>query len=79
MEIISRVVSARKYPCFETREAKSFVVGIWLLCSGLIGIVGIKGSSINKHLPIIFFRRQGHLALPFLCPELVFTAIYLKF
>jgi len=65
MVTILRFVSYRKYPFFDTGEAKSFAFGIWLLGSGLIGIVGIKGSSINKHLPIILFRRQGHLALFF--------------
>jgi len=47
MAIIPRVVSTRKYPFFETSEAKSFVIGIWLLGSGLIGIVGIR-EKFNK-------------------------------
>jgi len=39
---IPRVVSSRKYPFFDIGEAKSFAFGIWLLGSGLIGIVGIR-------------------------------------
>jgi len=42
MVTIPRVVSNRKYPIFDTGEAKSFAFGIWLLGSGLIGIVGIR-------------------------------------
>jgi hypothetical protein len=42
MVTISRVVSNRKYPFFDTGKAKSFAFGIWLLGSGLIGIVGIR-------------------------------------
>jgi hypothetical protein len=38
----SRFVSNRKYPIFDTGEAKSFTFGIWLLGSDLIGIVGIR-------------------------------------
>jgi len=42
MVTIPRVVSNRKYPFFDTGEAKSFTFGIWLLGSDPIGIVGIR-------------------------------------
>jgi hypothetical protein len=42
MVTIPRVVSNRKYPFFDTGEAKFFAFGIWLFGSGLIGIVGIR-------------------------------------
>jgi len=42
MVTIPRVVSNKKYPFFDTGEAKSFAFGIWLLGSGLIGIIGIR-------------------------------------
>jgi len=38
----SRFVSNRKYPFFDTGEAKSFTFVIWLLGFDLIGIVGIR-------------------------------------
>jgi hypothetical protein len=47
MAKILRVVSNRKYPFFDTGEAKSFTFGIWILGSGLIGIVGIR-MKFNK-------------------------------
>jgi hypothetical protein len=47
MVTIPRVVSNRKYSFFDTGEAKSFAFGIWLLGSGLIGIVGI-GKKLKK-------------------------------
>jgi hypothetical protein len=42
MVTIRRFVSNRMYPYFDTGEAKSFAFGIWLLGSGLVGIVGIR-------------------------------------
>jgi hypothetical protein len=42
MVTIPRFVSNRKYPFFDTGEAKSFTFGIWFLDSDLIGIVGIR-------------------------------------
>jgi hypothetical protein len=47
MATILRVVSNRKYPFFDTGGAKSFAFGIWILGSGLIGIVGIR-MKFNK-------------------------------
>jgi hypothetical protein len=41
MATIFRFVSNRKYPFFDTEEAKSFAFEIWLLDS-LIGIVCIR-------------------------------------
>ncbi|HYX10171.1 MAG TPA: hypothetical protein VE912_25815 [Bacteroidales bacterium] len=46
MATIPRVVSNRKYPFFETREAKSFAIGIWLLGSAMIGIV--EAQEVNN-------------------------------